>query len=308
MKNQYRLSAAVVMVIILIVGCRSSEIIESGEKPVLIAPRTDSCSVVNTHRQYNFLFGTIPINKIRFGNLGSETGYRVIKRNTWKDVAISILGGMYLTISSNTLELQRCTESYIVTSKKEFSRQTEKMLYAALSAYAAKKSLTEEKDLPLLLTTDGNSLQGPVLEIKPNAIVMGEKKEIPITGEMQESDWIFLKNGSIIFAQDARFSDDMILYKLNGEKKEIKTTELNKVRYKHSRSESENSGRLTVIVPKEVPNENVLRLLLEPGTELKALETELKNSGIDAEKKPEDKTPAQKPETKPLSGAELRGE
>ena len=271
----------------LFLNCRSSEIIEASDRPVFIAPKSDSCKTVNSYRQWNAFFGLIPVTRTRFGTLGSEVGYRIIKKHTWKDIAISLLGGFYVTVNTHTLELQRCEQDYIVTSKKDFAKQNQKMLYTALTHHAAQKSQGEESDLPVLFLTNGTSMQGIVLEVKPNAIVIGEKKELPVTGEMKNKDWILLKNGSVIFATDARYSDDKILYQLDGEKKEIATKELRKIRYMKSRSEAENTGHLTLIVPKEVANENILRLLLEPKTELDFIKTELKNSGFGKEEKEE---------------------
>lgn len=106
-----------ISLITFIANCYSFEIHSPDTKDYALSGNTASCKEVKELKQWKFLYGTVNLSNPSpdeiFGDLSANKAYYIEETVVPGDVVISILLGLFTSISKNTIKVYECGNSKI---------------------------------------------------------------------------------------------------------------------------------------------------------------------------------------------------
>ena len=252
------------------------------DKVLVLAKAEDKCSLVSSKKQYSLLYGTLPLNKIETSSYSSEVPYKIQIRYTLTDRILSLVGGLFLTMTRKTVEMHRCNSRVFVEDAKSAKDKAREENIRALVLYAKEVQASgNSSDLPVINLVNQTTAQGKIVGMTQTHISLESYEKIPVTEDIRDLDWIFLKNGDMLYGKMEKFTPDGIIYSKNGKNKSVDRDKIAKIELNKKRKETElQTGIITKYIEKpsvkEIAMSDVEKIILHPQKELSQYETELK--------------------------------
>lgn len=191
----------VVILLSLLTSCVTQRYF--GKTAPVVLGNGDECVSVSSTGRYYLLFGAVPISSIEGPALTAEEGrsFRITERSTFKDFAVTILGGWALTLTRRTVEVESCRQDVLLTSRgaieKEFALQMEaRQKEIELETEKAVAQFSNNGH-PIILLLSGESIQGNILEMNSDTIRVAQEHTVEEEKEARV-DRVFLRRGSTL--------------------------------------------------------------------------------------------------------------
>lgn len=149
---------------------------------VVLQAADAECKVAGQHGHYSLLFGAAPVIKVPPEKMfpKADASYRVRQEYTYGDVAITILGGLFLSLTKHTITVEECAETPVFATAAQrdaFFRQAanaeqaerDQELKDSLDRFAEKRGKDAEVVVAL---RDGRQLAGKILSIAEDRLIL----------------------------------------------------------------------------------------------------------------------------------------
>ncbi|MCB1191803.1 MAG: hypothetical protein H7A23_09690 [Leptospiraceae bacterium] len=111
--------------LVFITGCYSFAIHSPNTKNYALAGNSESCQEVKELKQWKFLYGTVNLSNPEpsemFEDLNPSKAYYIEETVTGGDIALSIVLGLFSSISTNSIKIYECGNSKIKPSQSTAS-------------------------------------------------------------------------------------------------------------------------------------------------------------------------------------------
>ena len=260
-----------------ILSCAPVATFQGREKMLVLASEKDKCKLVSSQKQWTMLYGSSALNQVKMGNYASDVPYKIVVRHTISDRLITYLGGFLITLGRRTIEMHRCDGSVMVMDKKQEETREQAEKIRALAMYAREN--TDPSNLPLVVMKNDALVQGRIFAITPDSVTMELIEKIPVTPDINDKDWIYKKDGEIVFCNVVKMGADEVVYSISGKEKTMSVREISKIQFEKKRKEQEAiQGAVKFIEKtsqKSLALSEIKRIELHPQTDSQNLKAEI---------------------------------
>lgn len=147
-------------------------------QPVILQNAAAECRPVDSFNQFYLLFGVAPIRTIPQERMFPKTdqSYRVTEEFKWYDMALSIVGGAFLSLTKNTVTVEECDGQPVFASaaqRDEYLKREARTRQDEIGKRLDDFVKAQSEQLPAaLVLKNGEILGGRVKSISEEAIVL----------------------------------------------------------------------------------------------------------------------------------------
>ncbi|MCR9142782.1 MAG: hypothetical protein NXI24_11065 [bacterium] len=190
--------AAIAAALCLSSACVSMEVSSPRKNgPVVVQNSAAKCKPTDTFGQYYLLFGALPLRTISPDRMfpKADKSYRVTEKLEWYDIALTVVGGAFLSFSKNTIIIEECDAAGVFASDtdREAALKREADAAARLEQERIAKRLDEftkarsKKFDATLVLKNGDVLAGRIKSISETKIIL-EVQASDAASEKQSTD------------------------------------------------------------------------------------------------------------------------
>ncbi|MCB1173693.1 MAG: hypothetical protein KDK39_09015 [Leptospiraceae bacterium] len=177
------------------------------DSALLLANAGSSCKIEYEQRIWSALFGALPLTELDTESYfkDQKKSYRLRHQMRWSDMAITLLGGWALSVSTRTWTVESCISSGQIMSAEQKKREQEAALLAIAKAGG--------NPLLVIMHNDQRYL-GELKTVTPEHWVLIVEDENKDADDKERSfDELILKNGKIISGKVVAQSTHSIRFK-----------------------------------------------------------------------------------------------